>query len=148
MRLAVAMPGLERDSLHCRALEMTLGAMAEAGVDLEGFAEHDRLAGEHLDFPVYHYLRLPERHRCLPFDVALYPVGRDASPYQAACWLMPAHDCRCMQINIGMRFAALDIADTEDVAREKIPQPGFTQGESHLVVRTTRGDTKRNRKVS
>ncbi len=88
MRLAVAMPGLERDSLHCRALEATLEAMAEAGVDLEGFAEHDRLAAEDLGFPIYHYLRLPERHRFSPFDVALYPIGRDASPYQAACWLM------------------------------------------------------------
>ncbi len=88
MRLAVALPALERDSLHCRAMEATLRALAKSGVDLEGFAEHDRLAAEQPGFPIYHYLRLPERHDSLPFDVALYPMGRDASPYQATCWLM------------------------------------------------------------
>jgi len=62
--------------------------MAEAGVELEGFAEHDRLAANPPGFPVFHYLRMPERHRHKPFNVALYPLGRDASPYQAAAWLM------------------------------------------------------------
>jgi len=88
MRVAVALPGLERDSLLCRGLETTLAALADAGVDLEGFAEHDRLAETPPSFPMYHYLRMAERHRHKPFNVALYPVGRDATPYQAAAWLM------------------------------------------------------------
>jgi hypothetical protein len=69
-------------------LEETLFAMSRGGVDLEGFAEHDRLAEASPRFPVYHYLRMPERHREKAFDLALYPLGRDASPYQAAAWLM------------------------------------------------------------
>jgi len=88
MRLAVALPGLERDALDCRALEATLRALAESGVDIEGFAEHDRLEAGDLGFPVFHYLRMPERNDASPFDLALYPLGRDAAPYQAAFWLM------------------------------------------------------------
>lgn len=88
MRIAVALPGLERDALDRRALESTLRALAESGVDIEGFAEHDRLEAGDLGFPVFHYLRMPERNDVSPFDQALYPLGRDAAPYQAAFWLM------------------------------------------------------------
>jgi len=88
MRIAVALPALERDALDCRALETTLRALAESGVDIEGFAEHDRLEVGDLGFPVFHYLRMPERNAACPFDQALYPLGRDAAPYQAAFWLM------------------------------------------------------------
>jgi hypothetical protein len=88
MRLAVALPGLEREALDCRALEKTLSVLARSGVDIEGFAEHDRLEEGDLGFPVFHYLRMPERNDVLRFDQALYPLGRDAAPYQAAFWLM------------------------------------------------------------
>lgn len=88
MRIAVALPGLEPDALDCRALETTLRALVESGVDIEGFAEHDRLQVGDPGFPVFHYLRMPERNDACPFDQALYPLGRDAAPYQAAFWLM------------------------------------------------------------
>ena len=88
MRLAVALPGLESAALDRRALEATLSALAASGVDVEGFAEHDRLDVGDLGFPVFHYLRLPERNGAAPFDQVLYPLGRDAAPYQAAFWLM------------------------------------------------------------
>jgi len=88
MRLAVALPGLESTALDRRALEATLSALADSGVDVEGFAEHDRLEVGDLGFPVFHYLRLPERNEAVPFDQVLYPLGRDAAPYQAAFWLM------------------------------------------------------------
>jgi hypothetical protein len=37
---------------------------------------------------VFHYLRMPERHAAGRFDTALYPLGRDASPYQGVFSLM------------------------------------------------------------
>jgi hypothetical protein len=56
-------------------------ALGAAGHDIEGFAEHDRTE-QPSPFPLFHYLRIGERHRHRPFDAALYPLGRDASPYQ------------------------------------------------------------------
>lgn len=88
MRLAVAMPALEPQALHCRALEETLRELAAAGTEIEGFVEHDRLARGEIGFPLYHYLRFGERHRDRPFDLSLYPVGRDSAPFQAPLWLL------------------------------------------------------------
>ncbi len=87
MRIAVALPSLGAGALERRSIDAMLAHLAEAGHDLEGFAEHDR-SDETAAFPVYHYLRMPERHTAAPFDTALYPLGRDATPYQSVFALM------------------------------------------------------------
>lgn len=87
MRIAVALPSLEAAAVERLSIDAMLAHLAEAGHDLEGFAEHDR-SDESAAFPVYHYLRMPERHTALPFDTALYPLGRDATPYQSVYGLM------------------------------------------------------------
>jgi hypothetical protein len=87
MRLAVALPSLEAAAPQRRAIDAMLGCLVDAGHEVEGFAEHDR-TGDASPFAVYHYLRMGERHRTAPFDTALYPLGRDASPYQSAYGLM------------------------------------------------------------
>lgn len=87
MRLAVALPSYERGSLHGRSLDAMVAALAASGVEIEGFAEHDRLDGN-APFEVFHYLRMPERHQARSFDLALYPMGRDAGPYQGVFSLM------------------------------------------------------------
>jgi len=87
MRIAVALPSLEAGAVERRSIDAMLAHLAEAGHDLEGFAEHDR-SDETAAFPVYHYLRMPERHTAAPFDTALYPLGRDAAPYQSVYVLM------------------------------------------------------------
>jgi len=81
MRIAVAVPSLEPAAPQRRALDAILGHMVEDGCDVEAFAEHDRTS-DVAPFPIHHYLRLPERHVEHAFDIALYPLGRDASPYQ------------------------------------------------------------------
>ena len=87
MRIAVALPSLEAGAVERVSIDAMLAHLAAAGHDLEGFAEHDR-SDESAAFPVYHYLRMPERHTALPFDTALYPLGRDATPYQSVYGLM------------------------------------------------------------
>jgi hypothetical protein len=87
MRIAAALPSLETGSPHRRSIDAMLEGLLEAGVEIEGFTEHDRLdQGD--GFPVYHYLRMPERQRAAGFDLALYPLGRDAGPYQGVFALM------------------------------------------------------------
>ena len=87
MRIAAALPSLETGSPHRRSIDAMLEGLLAAGIEMEGFAEHDRLdQGD--GFPVYHYLRMPERHRAAGFDLALYPIGRDAGPYQGVFALM------------------------------------------------------------
>ncbi|MGD8328571.1 MAG: hypothetical protein PVJ49_03990 [Acidobacteriota bacterium] len=87
MRIAVAVPSLEAAAPQRRALDAMLGRMVEEGCDVEAFAEHDRTS-DVAPFPIHHYLRLPERHVERAFDIALYPLGRDASPYQGVWALM------------------------------------------------------------
>lgn len=87
MRIAVGLPSLDAQALHRRSIDaMTLG-LVERGHDVEGFTEHDRV-DENPGFAVHHYLRMPARHAAEPFEIALYPLGRDASPYQGVFWLM------------------------------------------------------------
>lgn len=87
MRIAVALPSLEASAPHRRAIDGMLARVVDAGHEVEGFAEHDR-ADSGCVFPVFHYLRLPARHAARPFDSALYPIGRDASPYQGVYFSM------------------------------------------------------------
>lgn len=87
MRIAVALPSLEATAPHRRSLDAMLRHIVDAGHDVEGFAEHDRTEDEG-PFTIFHYLRMPERHGEHPFDVGLYPIGRDASPYQGVFSLM------------------------------------------------------------
>jgi len=90
MRIAVALPSLEASAPIRGSLDSMLAALVAAGTEVEGFAEHDRLSqGD--GFPVYHYLRMRERHIAGRFDLALYPLGRDASPYQGVFALMCAY---------------------------------------------------------
>ena len=86
MRLAVALPSLEPRSLHRQSLDRMMAALVGLGVEVEAFAEHDRLDGGELE--VFHYLRMAERHRARPFDLALYPLGRDSGSYQGIFNLM------------------------------------------------------------
>ena len=87
MRIAVALPSLEANAPQRRAIDSMLAHMVDDGHGIEGFAEHDR-SDESASFPIFHYLRMPERHVAEPFDTALYPLGRDASPYQGVFALM------------------------------------------------------------
>ncbi len=87
MRIAAALPSLEPTAPHRRALDAMLARVVEAGHEVAGFAEHDRTE-DAAPFPVFHYLRMPERHDDRAFDAALYPIGRDASPYQGVFALM------------------------------------------------------------
>jgi hypothetical protein len=87
MRLAVAMPSLEATAPQRLALDAVIERLVERGVDVEGFAEHDRVR-QPAPCPLFHYLRMPERHHAAAFDTALYPLGRDASPYQGVYTLM------------------------------------------------------------
>jgi hypothetical protein len=82
MRLAVALPSLEPAAPQRRALDAMMAHLVARGHELEAFVEHDRTADQ-APFPFFHYLRLAERHRAAAFDTALYPLGRDASPYQS-----------------------------------------------------------------
>jgi hypothetical protein len=87
MRVAVGMPSLEPGArLRC-SIDAMVAHLAGAGIEVEGFGERDRCA-EGGDPPVFHYLRMAERHRAAPFDVALYPLGRDATPYQGVLTAM------------------------------------------------------------
>ncbi len=62
MRIAAALPSLETGSPHRRSIDAMLEGLLAAGAEIEGFTEHDRLdQGD--GFPVYHYLRMPERQR-------------------------------------------------------------------------------------
>jgi len=87
MRIAVALPSLEANAPQRRAIDSMLAHMVDDGHGIEGFTEHDR-SDESASFPIFHYLRMPERHAAEPFDTALYPLGRDASPYQGVFALM------------------------------------------------------------
>lgn len=87
MRIAVALPSLPRGSLHRAALDAAIAALARRGHDVEAFAEAGRTR-EPEEFPVFHYLRMRERHAEVPFEVALYPLGRDTPPYEPAYVLM------------------------------------------------------------
>lgn len=87
MRLAVGLPSLDAGDPLRGALDDTFAALVDDGHQVEGFAEHDRTR-ETLSFPVYHYLRMSERHSAAAFDAALYPLGRDATPYQGIYSLM------------------------------------------------------------
>jgi len=87
MRVAVALPSLEAAAAQRRSIDAMLVQLCDMGHEVEGFAEHDR-CDERLAFPTFHYLRLPERHAAKPFEVALYPFGRDATPYQGVFALM------------------------------------------------------------
>lgn len=87
MRIAVALPSLEVAAPQRRAIDAMLAQLVDDGYPIEGFAEHDR-CDENAPFPVFHYLRMPERHAAERFDTALYPLGRDASPYQGVFALM------------------------------------------------------------
>ena len=87
MRIAVALPSLEPGAPQRRSIDAVVAQLVERGHDIEGFAEHDR-SDESADHPVFHYLRMPERHREQPFDTALYPLGRDATPYQSVFFLL------------------------------------------------------------
>lgn len=96
MRLAVALPSLPPGSPVRRAQESAVVALGERGHEVEVFAEHDRLGeggigdarglAEGPEIPLFHYLRLAERHRSEPFDTALHPFGRDAHLYQGVFW--------------------------------------------------------------
>lgn len=93
MRIAVSLPSLSPGSPVRRALEGTVAALARRGHAIEAFAEHDRIGEEPVaghsggrEIPLYHYLRLRERHRAEPFDTALHPFGRDAHLYQGVFW--------------------------------------------------------------
>ena len=87
MRIAVALPSLGVAAPQRRALDAMLAKLVDDGHSIEGFAEHDR-CGESEPFPAFHYLRMPERHAAERFDTALYPLGRDAAPYQGVFALM------------------------------------------------------------
>lgn len=82
MRIAVGLPSLASGVPQRQSIDAMLAALSEQGHDVEGFAEHDRI-GDDPGFPTFHYLRLGERHGERPFDTALYPLGRDATPYQS-----------------------------------------------------------------
>ena len=88
LRIAVALPSLPRTALHSRALENVLEALVRRGVQVEGFAEAGRAREGGCSFPLYHYLRLPERHAAAAFHTALYPLGRDSPPYEPAYVLL------------------------------------------------------------
>ncbi len=87
MRIAVALPSLEAGAPQRRSIDAMLEQLVGSGHEVEGFAEHDR-SDEKGAHPVFHYLRMPERHADRPFDTALYPLGRDATPYQSVFFLM------------------------------------------------------------
>ena len=87
MRVAVALPSLDPAALDRRSIDAVAAGLAARGHDVEAFSEHDRLEGD-VGVPLFHYLRMPERHAEAAFDVALYPIGRDHAPYQGAYWLM------------------------------------------------------------
>ena len=82
MRVAVGLPSLPSDAPNRIATEAVFSGLVEQGLDLEGFGEDDRLASD-VGFPVFHYLRMPERHESRPFDRAVYPLGRDAGDYRS-----------------------------------------------------------------
>ena len=85
MRIAVGMPSFAPGVRVRRSIDAMVAHLA--GAEVEGFGERDRCA-EGGSPPVFHYLRMAERHRTAPFDTALYPLGRDASPYQGVFSLM------------------------------------------------------------
>jgi len=87
MRIAVGMPSFEPGAGLRRSIDAMVAHLAAAGIEVEGFGERDRCT-EDGSPPVFHYLRMAERHRAAPFDTALYPLGRDASPYQGVFSLM------------------------------------------------------------
>ncbi|HEX9698072.1 MAG TPA: hypothetical protein VGD06_01315 [Acidobacteriota bacterium] len=87
MRIAVGMPSFAPGARMRRSIDAMVAHLVGAGIEVEGFGERDRCA-EGGSPPVFHYLRMAERHRAAPFDTALYPLGRDASPYQGVFSLM------------------------------------------------------------
>lgn len=89
MRVAVGLPSLDKGAPQRRSIDAMLAQLVEAGHDIEGFAEHDRV-DDAATFRTFHYLRLGERHECRSFDTALYPLGRDATPYQSVLVSMSA----------------------------------------------------------
>ncbi len=60
--------------------------------------------------------------------------------YQATAGIVNSHGTRGVQVNIGVRFTAFDVAGTKDTAFKKTQQAGFTQRHSHLLMRTARRD--------
>ena len=87
MRVAVALPSLDPAALDRRSIDAVAPGLAARGHDVEAFSEHDRLEDD-VGVPLFHYLRMPQRHAEAAFDVALYPIGRDHLPYQGVYWLM------------------------------------------------------------
>ncbi len=87
MRVAVALPSLDPAALDRRSIDAVTAGLAARGHDVEAFSEHDRLEDD-VGVPLFHYLRMSERHAAAAFDVALYPIGRDHIPYQGVYWLM------------------------------------------------------------
>ncbi len=89
LRVALALPALEREAPLWRSLAATFEALgSRRAVDVEAFGELPSGAAPPLALPTYHYLRLRGRHAALPFDIGLYPLGRDSQPYEPAYGLM------------------------------------------------------------
>ncbi|MFQ5743672.1 MAG: glycosyltransferase [Acidobacteriota bacterium] len=88
MRVAIALPNMPPGAAHGVALRSVVEALVAIGLDIEVFSERHRLGESTPGLACFHYLRLPERHRCCPFDAAIYPLGRDCFPFEAAFWLM------------------------------------------------------------
>ncbi|MFW6198838.1 MAG: hypothetical protein ACOC5E_03340 [Acidobacteriota bacterium] len=86
MRVAVALPSLPRLARLRLCLDRVVEALVELGVEVEAFAERDRVP-DGADVPLFHYLRFDERHRAGPFQAALWPLGRDARTWEAA-WIL------------------------------------------------------------
>lgn len=82
MRVAVALPTLPREALHRQTIDRTLAALATAGAEVEAFAERPRDRDGDDPFPVFHYLRLPERQAHRPFDTGLALLGRDMRAWE------------------------------------------------------------------
>lgn len=88
LRVAVGLPTLPQEARHRAALDGVLAALHAQGVDIEAFAERPRDRDGDEPFPVYHYLRLGERHRHRRFDTGLYLLGRDMRVYEPPYLLM------------------------------------------------------------
>ena len=88
LRIAIALPTLDPKALQSQALDDIVASLRRDGHDVEAFVEHDRLFTGEQDRGLFHYLRGSERHRRQSFDASIYPLGRDARPFQAALWMM------------------------------------------------------------